>query len=238
MMNIDTLLVQYGLLAIFLLLLTKSCGVPVPIPADLILLTAAVGAAQQKFNVGLAFALTVLPLVLGALFQFGVARGPARSLLFRFGRYVGLTPVRLDAASARVKKGGIIGITISMLIPGIRDLCTVASGLAGLPVRRFLPGLVLGTSLFVGVHFILGYLGDSLLSVIGRVLPPTPILILLVVLFLIVFALWAIAFYRQKGARREKGAVVREMWHEGVCPACLALSVVSPLRQLGKEVEQ
>jgi hypothetical protein len=111
----------------------------------------------------------------------------------------------------------------------------VASGLAGLSVRNFLPGLVLGTSLFVGVHFILGYLGDSLLSVIGNILPPTPILVLLVIMLVMIFALWAIAFYRQKSARGEKNAAVAEMWHEGICPACLALSVISPLPQLAKE---
>ena len=237
-MSFDTILMQYGLLAIFLLLLTKSIGVPIPIPADLILLAAAVGAAQQKFNVGLAFALTVLPLVLGSLFQFGIARGPGRSLLFRFGRYLGLTPARLDAASARVKKGGIVGITISMLGPGIRDLCTVASGLAGLSLASFLPGLILGTSLFVGVHFVLGYLGGTLLTTIGSILPPTPILILLVIMLVLIFALWAIAYYRQKSAKTERGAEIEALWHEGICPACLALAMISPLLPaLARETE-
>ena len=40
-MNIDMFLVQYGLAAIFILTLAKAIGVPIPIPGDLILLTAA-----------------------------------------------------------------------------------------------------------------------------------------------------------------------------------------------------
>lgn len=236
-MNFDTLLVQYGLLAIFLLLLIKSIGVPIPIPADLILLTAAVRAAEGKFILWQAFVVTLVPLLLGALTQFVLARGPGRRILFRFGRYLGLTPARLDAASARVKKGGTIGISISMLIPGIRDLCTVASGLAGLSVRTFVPGLVVGTSLFIGAHFVIGYLGNSLLVILGKVLPSFPILIVAGILLLVVFGLWAFAVYRQKTARREQDGAVLEMWHEGICPACLALSVISPLPSLAKEAE-
>ena len=40
MNSIDIFLVQYGLAAIFLLMFAKSVGVPIPIPADLIVLTA------------------------------------------------------------------------------------------------------------------------------------------------------------------------------------------------------
>ena len=237
-MNFDTLLMQYGLLAIFLLLLIKSIGVPIPIPADLILLTAAVRAAEGKFILWQAFVVTLIPLLLGALTQFVVARGPGRHILFRFGRYLGLTPARLDAASARVKKGGTIGISISMLIPGIRDLCTVASGLAGLSARIFVPGLVVGTSLFIGAHFVIGYLGNSLLVILGKVLPSFPILIVVGILLLLAFGLWALAVHRQKTSQRERDGAVLEMWHEGICPVCIALAAVSPLPSITtKEAE-
>jgi membrane protein DedA with SNARE-associated domain len=237
-MNIDTFIVQYGLLAIFLLLFTKAIGIPIPIPADLILLAAAVGAAQQKFNLWLAIVVILIAVVFGGIIQFLLARGLGRALLFRFGRYLGLTPARLDAASARVQKGGIIGISITMLIPGIRGVAIVAAGLAGLPFGIFVAGLVIGSALFLSVHFFLGYLGGSLLTMIGNILPPVPILVLLVIMLVIIFALWTIAFYRQKSARREQNAAIAEMWHEGICPACLALSVMSPLQQIGKEAEQ
>ena len=225
---------EYGLLAIFLLLLIKGVGVPIPIPADVILLAAAVGAAQGKFNLWLAIVLIVIAIVSGGTVQYLLARGPGRGVLFRFGRYLGLTPARLEAASARVEKGGIIGMSLTMLIPGIRGVAIVASGLAGVPLRVFITGFTIGTALFVGSHFFLGYLGGSLLAL----LPASPILILLVVLFLAAFALWAIARYRQKTARREQDAAVLEQWHEGICPVCLALSVARPLLPLAKEPEQ
>jgi membrane protein DedA with SNARE-associated domain len=232
-MNFDVLIMQYGLLAIFLLLFVKGVGVPVPIPEDVILLAAAVGAADGKFNLLLAIVLVLIAVVLGQFLQFLLARGPGRTLLLRFGRFLGLTPARLDAASARVKKGGIVGITVTLLIPGIRSVGLVAAGLVGLPLRVFLPALVVSTVLSIGIHFLLGYLGGSLLTL----LPSSPVLILVVVLVLVAFALWAIARYRQKSTRRERDAAVLEMWHEGICPACLALSVISPLRPVATELE-
>jgi len=70
-------------------------------------------AAQGKLVLWQAFIALLLALVVGGFVQFWLARGPGRGLLYRFGRYIGLTSARLDAAAARVKKGGIISISRS-----------------------------------------------------------------------------------------------------------------------------
>jgi membrane protein DedA with SNARE-associated domain len=153
MNNIDLFLVHYGVAAIFLLLLIKTIGIPIPIPADLIILTAAARVAQGKLNVWQAFIAILVALVIGGLIQFLLARGPGRGLLYRFGRYIGLTTPRLDAASARVKKGGELSISIAILVPGVRGAAIATSGLADMPLRIFLPGIVVGSVLFLGLHF-------------------------------------------------------------------------------------
>src|SRR5438552_5781064 len=210
-MNLDTFLLHYGLLAIFLLLLTKSIGVPIPIPADVLLLTTAAGAAQGKFILWQAVTAALIAIVFGGVIQFLIARGAGRNLLLRFGRYLGLTPKRLDAASARVKKGGIVGVCIAILIPGIRGVAITAAGLAGLPLRTFVPGLVLGSVLFLSIHFFLGYVGGSLLSGLGKLLPAPGVLAVVIILLVIVFALWTIAVRRQEAAHTEKNAATLEM---------------------------
>src|SRR6266704_5508573 len=130
MNGIDLFLVQYGVAAIFIVLLVKSLGVPIPIPADLIILTAALRAAQGKLILWQACIAILIALVLGGLIQFVLVRGPGRGLLYRFGRYIGLTSPRLDAASDKVKKGGILGISVAILVPGVRGAAIAASGLA------------------------------------------------------------------------------------------------------------
>src|SRR5436309_2897766 len=144
MSGFEVFLVQYGLIAVVALMLIKSVGVPIPIPADVIVLAAAAQAAMGQLVLWQVFVAILLAVVLGSLFQFWLARGPGRKLLYRFGRYIGLTAKRLDAASAKVKKGGIVGISLAILVPGVRGAAIVGGGLADLPWRTFVPGLIIG----------------------------------------------------------------------------------------------
>ena len=236
MNGFDTLLMQYGLVAIFVLLLVKSVGVPVPIPADVIILTAAAWAAGGKLILWQAVLAILLALVLGGTVQYVLARGPGRNLLYRFGRYIGLTQARLDAASVRVKKGGAFGVGLAILVPGVRGVAIAASGLAAVPLRTFLPGLVLGSSLFLALHVFLGFLGGSLLSAVGSVVPSAGILLVVLLLLAAVFLLWLVAYRRQKEARGELDAASLEVWHEGMCPVCLALYTANQLRAYSLEI--
>ena len=238
MNGFDVFLTYYGLVAVFSIMLIKTIGVPIPIPGDLIILTAAVRVAQGKLVGWQVFIAILVALLLGGLIQFVLARGPGRGLLSRFGRYVGLTTPRIDAAAEKIRKGGVPGLAISILVPGVRGVAIVASGLADLPLRRFLLGLALGSLLFLSLHFFLGYLGGSALFVLGRVLPLSTSIPLVIVLLVVVYVLWVIAVRRQKTARAElealqteqNNAAALEVWHEGICPVCLAFYTASQLR--------
>jgi membrane protein DedA with SNARE-associated domain len=231
MNGIDMFLIHYGLAAVFLVMLVKTIGVPIPIPGDLIILTAAVRVAQGKLIGWQVFVAILIALLLGGFIQFALARGPGRGLLNRFGRYAGLTKPRIDAVAGKIRKGGVPGLTVAILVPGVRGAAIVASGLADLALRRFLAGLALGSLLFLSLHFFLGYLGGSVLNVIGRVLPSPTVIILVLALLAIVYVLWVIAVRRQKAARArleamqtgQDNAAALEVWHEGICPVCLAL---------------
>src|SRR5713101_4006503 len=145
MNSFDVFLTNYGLVAVFSIMLIKTIGVPIPIPGDLIILTAAVRVAQGKLVGWQVFFAILVALLLGGLIQFILARGPGRGLLYRFGRYVGLTKPRLDTAAEKIKKGGVPGLAIAILVPGVRGAAVMAAGLTGLVLRRFL-----------SLHFFLG----------------------------------------------------------------------------------
>jgi membrane protein DedA with SNARE-associated domain len=235
MNGIDTFLIQYGLAAVFLIMFVKSVGVPIPIPADLVILSAAVRVAQGKLVGWQVFVAIFIALLLGGLIQYILARGPGRGILYRFGRYIGLTEARLEAASRRVKKGSIAGLAIAMLIPGVRGAAMVASGLADVSLRSYLIGLALGSIAFESLHFFLGYVGGSALVAFERFVPSPLVIILVLALLVIVYALWVIAVRRQKAARAkmeaaQSDAAALEVWHEGICPICLALYTASQIR--------
>ncbi len=240
MSGFDVFLTHYGLVAVFSFMLIKTIGVPVPIPGDLIILTAAVRVAQGKLVGWQVFLAILVALLLGGSIQFVLARGPGRGLLSRFGRYVGLTPPRIDGAAQKIRKGGVPGLAISILVPGVRGGAIGASGLADLPPRRFLLGLTLGSLLFLSLHFFLGYLGGSALFVLARGVPLSTSIPLVRGLLVVVYALGVMAVRWQKAACTEfvalqteqNNAAALEVWHEGMCPVCLAFCTASQLRSL------
>jgi membrane protein DedA with SNARE-associated domain len=237
MNSIDMFLIHYGLIATFIIMLIKTIGVPIPIPGDVIIFTAAVRVAQGKLIGWQVFLAILVALVLGGLIQFVLARGPGRGVLYRFGRYIGLTKPRIDAAAGKIRKGGVPALALAILVPGVRGAAIMAAGLADLALRRFLIGLVLGSLLFLSLHFFLGYLGGSALFALGRILPLSTSIPLVLALLAVVYALWVIAVRRQKAARAEleaaqaeqTNAAALEVWHEGICPVCLALYTANQL---------
>src|SRR5439155_16318590 len=144
-----------------------------------------------------------------------------------YGGYVGLTQSRLDTAATAVRKGGPIGIALSILTPGLRVVSVAACGLADVPLATFLPGMALGSAAFLALHFFLGYVGGTLLAPLLAAIP-LPGLLALALL-----ALGAVAWVVLRRAQRpgasgaEVAAEGLRAWEEATCPACLLLGGTS-----------
>lgn len=219
--GLEAFLDSYGVTAACALMLVKAIGIPVPIPGDVILLATAARAAEGKVLLWLAFVALLAALTLGGTLQFLLARGPARRLVMRHGQRVGLTEPRLDRVAARVRQGGLVGIGLAVLTPGVRTAAIPASGLTGIPLRIFLPGLALGSAADLGLHFAIGFAGSSLLATIVQ---PSP---LLVIGLLAVFGLGAWLVIARR--RRASPATAAQAWAQATCPVCLALGSVASL---------
>lgn len=240
MENLDTFLEVYGLAAIFGLMLAKSIGVPIPIPADALMLATSARVATGKFALAPAFIALLFALVVGGLMQFGLVQKTGRSILFRYGKYLGMTPPRLESATNRLKKGGIVGISFAILTPGVRSVAVIGSGLAGIPLRQFLPGLLLGSGLFLSLHFFLGYIGGAVLSGLATTITPVVLIIAIILLLAVGLGVWFIIRKRQtpQSTNREVLAQAVGAWHEATCPVCLALGAANRLQiQLNIEHE-
>src|SRR5689334_23052046 len=88
-----------GTLAL-VLLLPMEAGVPIPVPADLVMFTVGERVAAGKFPLWLAVAGFEVIAVLGTTALFLACRGPAQRILARFGPRLGLTEARLRRAAA------------------------------------------------------------------------------------------------------------------------------------------
>jgi membrane protein DedA with SNARE-associated domain len=225
-----------GLGALVALVFTKSVGAPIPVPTDALMIIVAARVAAGAVVLWQAFAALLVALTLGGSLQFFLARGPGRGLLYRVGPWIGLTATRLDAATARVANAGPAAIALGVLLPGSRAVTVAACGLAGIPLRRFLPGLVLGSTLFLSVHFALGYTGYALLAA-GADLVAALGWLPIVGVLLAALAVWLLIRWWQRpdATVHELAADAAGAWQEAACPVCLALGAIGPVFSVTRE---
>jgi membrane protein DedA with SNARE-associated domain len=241
MNGLDAFLAAYGLPAIAIVLLIKSAGVPIPIPADVLMFAAAARVSRGTDGLVLAFSALLIAIIVGDVIQFWLARGPGRTAVYRLGRYLGLTPARLDAASALVRKSGPIGLAVIMLTPGVRAASVMACGLAKVSLRIFVVGLIIGEGLFLALHFFLGSILDVLWQQIAHSASGPLVVAVFIGLLLAGFGAWVLIRRRQRptASRSEIIGSAFEAFHEASCPVCLALGGidrVNPAAQVGRHV--
>lgn len=221
-------LATYGLPAVFVIMLLKEAGVPIPIPGDLIMLGAVARAVAGQFDLLTVILVFEVAMVLGGIVQYLLARGPGRGLVYRFGRYVGLTQPRLERAGAALDRGGVPALSLALITPGVRVATVAAAGLVRLPFGTFLAGLFLGNTVFFALHVVLAYAGAQGLAGLLGATGASGALWLLgggVGLAVIGFAGWWF-FLRRHHAAAPPLAEVAGAWQDACCPACLALAVV------------
>ena len=221
----DAIIETYGLGAVCVVLFLKGAGIPIPIPGDVLLLGTAAQAASGRFLLWQAFGAVLVAILLGGFVQFVFARGAGRRVVYRFGRYVGLNAARLDAAAGAVRRGGIGGIALLVMTPGVRSAAIPACGLASVPWRIFVPGLVLGSTLDLALHFALGFAGGQLLAGLfdASVVPWIVVGVLILLAATGLIGWWLLGRRKRSRQQSRQGASAFEAWEQGACPVCLAL---------------
>ncbi len=220
-------LASYGLLAILMVMLLKEMGVPVPVPSDLIMITAGVQAATGHYGLP-ALSLGIAGVILaGGSLQFLIARSAGREVIYRLGRFIGLSRERLDRAMALLQKRGATAVFVGLNIPGARAGITPAAGLARLRYPLFAPAMLGGSGIFYGWHIALGYLaGPSATQLLEGVhLPLLPVIAGLAVLGLLG---WLFLRRRKSGQHGPEDSTLDRLhsWTEAACPACLAITLL------------
>src|SRR5512142_436586 len=98
--------------AALVLLLPMEAGIPVPLPADLVMFTVGERVGAGKIPLWLAVTGFEVVAVAGTAALFLACRGPAQRLIARFGPRIGLTKARLDRATALAESRGRPGLTV------------------------------------------------------------------------------------------------------------------------------
>lgn len=157
--SLEPTLDHYGYLAITGLVLIEDFGVPVP--GETVLILGAVYAGTGRLNIALVALLGFCGALIGDNIGFAIGHFGGRRLAERFGRYVFLTPERLDKATAFFERHGGKIIIIARFVEGLRQANGIIAGTTGMHWRRFLIFNAIGAALWVGVWVTIGYVSGS-----------------------------------------------------------------------------
>jgi membrane protein DedA with SNARE-associated domain len=198
------------------LLVPMEAGLPIPLPFDLVLLFVGERAAAGAIPLWLAFVALEAVALIGTGALFLACRGPGSALVSRLGPRIGLTQERMARATAVIERRGRPALVVGRGTPGLRTATCVVAGASGLPLRRALPALVIGSSVFLQLHLFLGYfLGTAARDLIERATVPAIVVVVGLVVLAAVF--WVVR-------RGRRGGV--QAWTEAACPACLVLGAL------------
>jgi membrane protein DedA with SNARE-associated domain len=155
------LLEHYGYLAVVGLVLVEGFGLPAP--GQSILIVAGVYAGAGQLNIVVVVILGFLAAILGDNLGYLIGKVGGRPLVLRFGRYVFLTPERIEKAEKFFNRHGGKIVPIARFIDGLRQTNGIVAGLVKMPWWRFLTYNAIGAALWVGLWTLTGYLaGDHI----------------------------------------------------------------------------
>jgi membrane protein DedA with SNARE-associated domain len=180
--------VDYGYLAIFLLMLAESACIP--FPSEVTMLVGGWYAATGELNFFWVGALGVLGNLVGSWAAYGVGRTTGRGLLDRYGKYILIRSHDIDRAEVWWEKYGEAATFFSRLLPVIRTFISLPAGIARMPLGKFSVYTFLGV---IPWTFALAWLGvvveDNWEAVLNYFDVPTLIISMLLVIGAVVWYL-------------------------------------------------
>jgi membrane protein DedA with SNARE-associated domain len=163
---------DYGYLAVAGFVFLEDFGVPVP--GETILIAAAVYAGAGQLNIVAVGVIAVLAAIVGDNVGFAIGYFGGRPLISRYGRYLLLSPRRVEVAQRWFAQHGGRIVTVARFIEGLRQANGIIAGITRMRWPRFLAfnalGAVLWVALWTGVGYASGRHLATIYPVAGRAL--------------------------------------------------------------------
>jgi membrane protein DedA with SNARE-associated domain len=132
---LSNFIATYGLLAVFVLMVGESCGLP--FPSEIIMPTAGLLAAAGHMNLVVAIVAGAVANLVGSLIAYWLAARFGEPLLLGPGRYAGIRRHHLELADGWFRRWGLLAVLIGRVLPVIRTYISFPAGLARIELVRF-----------------------------------------------------------------------------------------------------
>jgi len=164
--HLEGTLRHYGYAGVAFFIFFEDFGVP--LPGETMLIAAALYAGTGGLNIVLVGVIALAAAILGDNVGYLIGRRGGRPLVERFGKYVFLTPSRLDHAEEFFGRHGGKVVVIARFVEGLRQLNGIIAGVAEMHWLRFVLFNAIGAAAWVGLWTTLGYVAGDHVETISR----------------------------------------------------------------------
>ncbi|SRR5579883_319495 len=155
----DVWLLQYGSIALFVLLFLGV--IILPIPQNALIMLAGALAAQGKLLILPAFIAIYLAVTLALTVTYFIGRTVGVFLLENYGRYLGITLIRMEKVNKWYNRVGKWTLFVGYYLPIVRRLMGYAAGMGQLSFRQFVlyayTGALVWAILFLAIGYAIGH---------------------------------------------------------------------------------
>ena len=194
---VQPFLVQFGYLALFLIVFAESgLFFGFFLPGDSLLFTAGILASRGIFNVYLVFIGVIIFAILGDQVGYWTGKRFGRKLFNKPGNLF-FDPKHIQQAEEFYKKHGKKMIILARFVPAVRTFAPIVAGIGAMDYKTFfiynVVGGILWTLLFVGAGYLL-----------GNALPNAGDYLTLIILAIIVVSLVPVVIEMQRHLKKKK----------------------------------
>lgn len=180
---------QYGYIALYGLLALGIVGLPVP---DEILMTT-VGSLTAGMDPLLTYSTSLIVSFAGAmtgmLVSYFLGHTVGKPFLYKFGKWVKLTPDRLSVAERWFHKYGLWAVVFGYYVPGVRHFTCYLSGVSNVKLWRYLlyagTGALVWCATFLTLGHVIGANAPAIMQAVHHYMGISLTIIAVVVLILI-----------------------------------------------------
>jgi len=183
---------EYGVAAVFLILMLESFGMP--LPGESLLIVASILAGRGDLSYVALFLAAWAGAVVGDSIGYLIGRKLGGTLLRHYGGKIGLTSERLAKVEAAFARWGPLAVAFARFFNVLRQLNGVVAGSLKMPWRKFLLFNALGGAAWVLTWTVVGYYvglhGAGIATLMHKVGYAAVIVALVAVLAVLAFMRW------------------------------------------------
>lgn len=189
---------QYGYVALYLLLSAGIVGVPIP-DETLMAFVGSLTVLGGPFEFGTALLVSYAGTMTGMIVSYVIGHRVGKPFLTRYGKWVKLTPSRLERAEGWFKKYGLWTVFFGYFVPGVRHFTCYLSGVSGVKFYKYMLYAGTGALLWCTTFLTLGrFIGSNLEGLFHLIHTYLGISLIVLAILAAIGALFYFRFWRHR----------------------------------------